>query len=208
MGKHFKYISYIIRHKWFVLYAGILTGASLWRLAKHDWTKFLPSEWTPYTRKFYGQPTLGHVVEVKLDDGSIGPGRIVNTRDCETSRYAVKMLSDWPPEWFWANDSQLPILERIETGYEQAHLKHVNRNDHHWNYWTILNGQGGVIALDIPDPVLRELVADWMGANRAATGQWKLSKWYSDNCEGILMHRRSRAFVESLIKRMAQIGMA
>jgi hypothetical protein len=52
--KHLKYLSYVIRHKFFVLIAGLKTGAPLWRLLIHDWSKLLPSEWFPYAEKFYG----------------------------------------------------------------------------------------------------------------------------------------------------------
>lgn len=54
MSQHLKYLSYIIRHKWFVFVAGKSTGAPLWRLLIHDWSKFLPCEWMPYARYFYG----------------------------------------------------------------------------------------------------------------------------------------------------------
>lgn len=54
MKKHWKYFSYVIRHKWWVLVAGLATRAPLWRLLIHDWTKFLPCEWFPYVESFYG----------------------------------------------------------------------------------------------------------------------------------------------------------
>lgn len=54
MRKHLRYISYLLRHKWFVFVAGLRTGAPLWRLLIHDWSKFLPCEWLPYARYFYG----------------------------------------------------------------------------------------------------------------------------------------------------------
>lgn len=50
---HWQYLKYLIRHKWFVLIAGLKTGAPLWRLLIHDWSKFLPSEWMPYAQFFY-----------------------------------------------------------------------------------------------------------------------------------------------------------
>lgn len=53
--KHFRYLKYLIRHKWFVFLAGLKTGAPLWRLIIHDWSKFLPCEWLPYVEKFYGE---------------------------------------------------------------------------------------------------------------------------------------------------------
>ncbi len=59
MRKHLQYLNYIIHHKWFVFVAGLKTGAPLWRLIIHDWSKFMPCEWVPYARYFYGPKTLG-----------------------------------------------------------------------------------------------------------------------------------------------------
>lgn len=43
-----------IRHKWFVLLAGLRLGVPLWRLLIHDWHKFTPAELSHYNRQFYG----------------------------------------------------------------------------------------------------------------------------------------------------------
>jgi hypothetical protein len=43
-----------IKHKWFVFLAGLRTGAPVWRLVIHDWSKFLPSELWAYDRQFFG----------------------------------------------------------------------------------------------------------------------------------------------------------
>lgn len=58
MNKHFKYLSYVLRHKWFVFYAGfklknIESNIPWFRLIIHDWSKFLPSEFIPYSNYFY-----------------------------------------------------------------------------------------------------------------------------------------------------------
>lgn len=52
---NWKYFKYVIRHKWFVFLAGIKTGAPIWRLIIHDWSKFLPCEFFPYADYFYGE---------------------------------------------------------------------------------------------------------------------------------------------------------
>lgn len=54
MKKHLKYLSYVVRHKWFVLLACIKHGIIL-RGIVHDWSKFLPSEWFAYAEFFYGR---------------------------------------------------------------------------------------------------------------------------------------------------------
>ncbi len=53
MKAHFAYLKYVLRHKWFVLLAGLDLGVPLLMLIFHDWDKFLPDEWFPYVRYFY-----------------------------------------------------------------------------------------------------------------------------------------------------------
>lgn len=54
MGAHLKYLKYVLRHKFYVYQAGRKLGLGCIQLLLHDFQKFLPSEWFPYTRKFYG----------------------------------------------------------------------------------------------------------------------------------------------------------
>jgi len=42
------------KHKAFVLRAGLKTGAPIWRLVIHDWSKFTPAEAPHYGRQFFG----------------------------------------------------------------------------------------------------------------------------------------------------------
>jgi hypothetical protein len=55
MKKHFKYLSYVIRHKWFVFLECCKYGIPL-RGILHDMSKFKPCEWFPYVESFYGGP--------------------------------------------------------------------------------------------------------------------------------------------------------
>jgi hypothetical protein len=49
-----RYSAYVLRHKWFVWLAGWRLGLP-WHLGVlHDWSKFLPSEFLPYAKHFYG----------------------------------------------------------------------------------------------------------------------------------------------------------
>lgn len=53
MRRHWQYLKYVLRHKWFVLLAGLKIGVPILILIFHDWDKFLPDEWFPYARFFY-----------------------------------------------------------------------------------------------------------------------------------------------------------
>lgn len=50
-----QYLAYVLRHKWFVFIECCHLGVP-WRGLLHDLSKFLPSEFLPYARHFYGRP--------------------------------------------------------------------------------------------------------------------------------------------------------
>lgn len=52
MRRHLKYLSYVLRHKWFVFLATRRLGIP-WLGIIHDLSKFRPSEWLPYARHFH-----------------------------------------------------------------------------------------------------------------------------------------------------------
>jgi hypothetical protein len=54
MRMHLLYLSYVTRHKWYVFLECARRGL-WWRGIKHDWSKFLPSEWIAYANYFYPQ---------------------------------------------------------------------------------------------------------------------------------------------------------
>ena len=70
---HLQYLSYVVRHKYFVFRAGLELGVPLHRLVFHDWTKFQPVEWFPYVRFFYGngrtRESLGSYSADAIQDG-------------------------------------------------------------------------------------------------------------------------------------------
>lgn len=53
MKRHLAYLRYVIRHKWFVFLACLKMRVPIWRAIIHDWSKFTPREWFPYTQQFF-----------------------------------------------------------------------------------------------------------------------------------------------------------
>lgn len=51
--KHWKYLKYLLKHKWYVAVECFKAGLYLHAFT-HDLSKFRPSEWLPYARYFYG----------------------------------------------------------------------------------------------------------------------------------------------------------
>ena len=51
--KHWKYLKYLVKHKWYVAMECWKRGLYLHAFS-HDLSKFRPSEWGPYVKYFYG----------------------------------------------------------------------------------------------------------------------------------------------------------
>lgn len=166
MRAHLRYASYVARHKWFVFRAGLRTGAPLWRLLIHDWSKLTPAEWFPYVQQFYG-------------------------RDDEYYRLA----------WRIGVPMRAPRGHRLRDAeaFDRAWLHHQHRSPHHWQHWVLRQDDGEVKVLRMPHKLVREMVADWMGAGRAITGRWDVAGWYAENRDKIVLHPEARQQVENLI---------
>lgn len=169
---HLRYLSYVLRHKWFVLVAGLRTGAPLWRLLIHDWSKFTPAEWGPYVRNFYGPPPACRCPW----KGEGGHGS-----DCPVIAY----------EW------AAPFRA---LAFDRAWLHHQHASPHHWQHWILREDSGDTRALEMPAPLVREMVADWMGAGRAITGRWEVAEWYAKNAGKMVLHPLTRALVQRTIR--------
>lgn len=61
-----------------------------------------------------------------------------------------------------------------------------------------------MIALRMPERLVREMVADWMGAGRAITGRWEVGVWYAANADKMVLHVATRARVEELLVSVGQ----
>lgn len=152
-----KYLALTIKHKWFVLLAGLRVKCPLIRLLLHDWSKFLPSEMPHYQRQFYGP----------ADD---------------------------------------------PAGFAQCWVHHHNRNEHHWEYWIPRTGHNRADPpmkvnepIPMPLPVLREMIADWLGASRAYTGIWPWENnwewpWFHEHWHEIRLHPDTRIQAEAILR--------
>ena len=105
---YFRYLNYILRHKWFVLVECFKVGL-YWRGLTHDMSKLLPSEFFPYAHYFYGKDINDQLQEefdtawlvhqkrnkhhpqywIRIEDsGNIIPMKMPNV-------YRLEMLCDW-----------------------------------------------------------------------------------------------------------------
>lgn len=69
--KHLKYLSYVLRHKWYVFVECCKLGIP-WRGIVHDLSKFSPTEWFPYVETFYGKKPSPRDTTGAYDPSKVG----------------------------------------------------------------------------------------------------------------------------------------
>lgn len=93
----------------------------------------------------------------------------------------------------WRND------EIARAAVLEAQRLHVETNPHHWQYW-----QGR----EMPQALVREMLADWEGANRVKRQllPWldgdappDVPTWYAAHNAELTLHPHTRAMVELLL---------
>lgn len=153
MKRHLIYLKYVLTHKWFVLLAGLKTGAPFWRLIIHDWTKFGPAEWNPWKRRY-----------------EAGRSNVIGTN-------------------------------ADEDDFRRAFSHHWHRHPHHWEHWVtgLSSGSVTLTPLRIPDPIVREMVADWLGAGRAKMGHWDITEYFARNRQHMVVHEDNWPLIHELV---------
>lgn len=94
----------------------------------------------------------------------------------------------------------------VKAAFKRAWLHHIHLNPHHWNAWTNLDTDG-VSVLPMPEKYWREMLADWYGAGRAITGEWRAGEWFDENEGKIVLHPDTKTMVVAgLLHAKLQFG--
>lgn len=206
MKRHLAYLKYVIRHKWFVLFAGLPLRVPFWRLLVHDMSKFRPSEWFAYAATFYKSDGSKQYDETPKFNRAWLLHQHRNPHhwqywllreDSPKTRFTICDMGDWEggthihdKEWASA-DAGVPSMDlRADRPEVDKMMRNLVR---------LANREAGLIAIEMPRKYALEMVADWMGAGRAITGKWECAEWYAKNREKIVLHKRTRELVDNLL---------
>jgi hypothetical protein len=194
-----RHVRKTLLHKWFVLLAGLRTGAPIWRLVIHDWSKLLPSEALAYARHFCATPA--------------------DQRPADFQRAWLLHQNRHPHHWeYWiprSGKSPLPAIDRyvvhsdlifawiIDTSKGAPVTPYAERSDANLvTLSTLCDRLNEAPPVRMPEWAVREMVADWMGASRAYEGHWPTAAswpWWDANRYRIRLHPATRCRVEAII---------
>jgi len=73
------------------------------------------------------------------------------------------------------------------------------RNKHHWQAWCNIGDKGIITAIDMPEVYIREMIADWCGAQRQEKGEPIPLTWYSKNKQNMVLTDNSDRLIQKVI---------
>lgn len=178
MRRHWQYLKYVLRHKWFVFQAGLKIGVPIFILIFHDWDKFLPDEWFPYARTFYKSNGEKHY------ENSI-----------EFARAWMKHQHRNKHHWqYWLNVDGIPLHLTNVLVWDKGNAQEiVERNSGGETYYELRDiDSNRMTKRQMEHKYVLEMIADWRGAGRAITGKDNIVEWYDSNYNNIKLHSMSR----------------
>jgi hypothetical protein len=84
--------------------------------------------------------------------------------------------------------------ETVYAEFDKAWNHHQKMNKHHWQYWVLMNDDGADKVIEIPMRYLKEMLCDWLAANKAF-GNGRIWEWYWENVS-LLLHPNSQEWLE------------
>ena len=95
--------------------------------------------------------------------------------------------------WFYPTEGE----EKNKTAYDKAWHHHLHNNPHHWQYWTIVNDDGSIEAIEMDEIYLAELFCDWVGMSYKFHNN--PNDFYNQRKEGIVLAPITRKKLEVLL---------
>lgn len=206
MLRHFAYLTYVLRHKWYVFVACLEYGL-IWRGIKHDWSKFLPSEWFPYARTFYKPDGTGQYQPGTEFDIAWNHHQKRNSH-----HWQYWLLSpDKPRPNFWdqSYDGGMTHATLSDDDGRVGAVLYDYDSDIHWIKKPDMDAQKRIILdlkntpvpLEMPLLDRQEMIADWRGAGKAL-GKPNTWEWWEQNKSNIFLHPNTREWVEAEIAKL------
>ena len=99
--------------------------------------------------------------------------------------------------------------EPDEDAFNRAWLHHIHWNPHHWQHWLLMNDDGSMVALEMPKVYALEMIADWWSFSWRSGNLSEMFGWYEDHKGCIILHDRTREFVEEVLDEIrGKMGLA
>ena len=106
-------------------------------------------------------------------------------------------------DYFYPANEDMRNDPATKMKFKYAWLEHQNCEEHHWQYWVLINDKDGIEALQMPTNYVLEMVCDWGSFAYIKQDGNELIKWYESHKDKMMLHDATRALVEELVPIVA-----
>ena len=89
--------------------------------------------------------------------------------------------------------------DKDEDDFNYAWLRHIHRNPHHWQHWVLVNDEDGIVALEMPEEYVLEMIADWWSFSWRSGNLREVFGWYESHKGKMILNPNTRELVESVL---------
>ena len=92
----------------------------------------------------------------------------------------------------------------IVNNFNEAWLKHIHRNPHHWQHWILIQDDAdkGTLAMDMPLNYVIEMICDWWAFSWKSGDLYEIFSWYQEREARIQFSDRTRLKVEAILSEI------
>lgn len=102
--------------------------------------------------------------------------------------------------YFYGGNKSYEVVQNFNIAW----LKHIHRNEHHWQHWVLINDNPneGEIILDMPDIYIIEMICDWWAFSFSKDDLNEIFNWYDQKREYIKLSDYTRMKVEDILNKI------
>lgn len=92
----------------------------------------------------------------------------------------------------------------VVQDFKRAWLLHIHRNEHHWQFWVLINDDPneGEIILDMPYVYILEMICDWWAFSWNSGNLHEIFSWYNEHKDYIKLSDNTRKTVEDILDKI------
>lgn len=121
--------------------------------------------------------------------------------DHDESKYSIEEYDPYDRYFYGGNRSY-----KVVQDFNYAWLHHIHQNQHHWQYWVLLEDdpEAGLPykTLPIPLPYIFEMIADWWSFSWKEGNLFKIFDWYAEHREKQYINLNSRMILERILEKI------
>lgn len=132
---------------------------------------------------------------------------VLNAEIHDESKYS-KEEYDAYDDYFYGGERTFEVIQ----AFNLAWLHHQHENPHHWQYWVLVEDgdetDGKAVTLspqEMPIEYIYEMIADWWTFSWRANNLLEIFNWYNEHRPKMVLHSKTRYFVEQILNEMYKI---